>query len=54
MGEELKKVECESPCSFMVRSHDEKEIVEMVMQHAEKVHNMKIAVKDIRNMIRPA
>ncbi len=54
MGQELKKVECEAPCNFMVRSHDEKEIVEMVIQHAEKIHNMKIAEKDIINMMKPA
>ena len=31
----------------MVRSHDEKEIVELVKQHAQKIHNMTITDKDV-------
>ena len=42
MAEAMKKIECPSPCNFSVKSHDEKEIVEMVKQHAKKIHNMEI------------
>jgi len=41
-GRSMKKIECPSPCNFSVKSHDEKEIVEMVKQHAKKIHNMEI------------
>ena len=51
---EMKKIECPAPCSFTVKSHDEKEIIELVMQHAEKKHNMKISEKELKGMIRPA
>jgi len=42
MAEDMKKIECPSPCNFSVRSHDEKEIIEVVIQHAKKSHNMNI------------
>jgi predicted small metal-binding protein len=51
---EMKKLECPAPCSFSVKSHDEKEIVEMAMQHAQKKHNMKVSEGDIKKMIKPA
>ena len=36
------------------KSHDEKEIIELAMQHAEKKRNMKISEKELKEMIRPA
>jgi predicted small metal-binding protein len=54
MAEAMKKIECPSPCNFSVKSHDEKEIVEMVKQHAKKIRNMEISEKEIQAMIRPA
>jgi predicted small metal-binding protein len=51
---ELKMLECPSPCSFSIRSHDEKEIIEMAMQHAQKKHNMTVTEQDLRQMIKPA
>jgi predicted small metal-binding protein len=54
MAAELKKIECDTECGFMVRSHDEKELVEVVMQHAKKIHNMAVSEKDIKAKIKPA
>ncbi len=54
MSEQLKKIECPAPCNFSVKSHDEKEIVELTRQHAKKQHNMTITEQDARKMIRPA
>jgi predicted small metal-binding protein len=51
---EMKKLECPSPCSFSIKSHDEKEIIEMAMQHAQKKHNMKATEEDLKKMIKPA
>lgn len=53
-AKEMKQIECPAPCSFMVKSHDEKEIVELAVQHAQKMHNMKITEKDVKGMIKPA
>jgi len=54
MTEQMKKAQCPSPCNFMVKSHDEKEIVEFVMQHAKKSHNMDLAEQDAKKMVEPA
>ena len=51
MANEMKKIECPAPCSFSVKSHDEKEIIELAMQHAQKKHNMKISEKEVKEMI---
>jgi predicted small metal-binding protein len=50
----MKKIECPAPCSFTVKSHDEKEIIELAMQHAQNKHNMKISEKELKGMIQPA
>jgi predicted small metal-binding protein len=47
----LKKVECEPKCGFMVRSHDEKEIVDLAIKHAKKSHNMTLSETDVKKMI---
>ena len=54
MAEAMKKIECPLPFNFSVKSHDEKEIVEMVKQHAKRIHNMEISEKEIQAMIKPA
>ena len=54
MAEKMKKLECPSPCNFAVKSHDEKEIVEMAIQHAKKSHNMTITEQEAKKMIKPA
>jgi predicted small metal-binding protein len=54
MAETLKKVECDPKCGFMVRSHDEKEIIELAIQHAKKFHKMTITEKDVKAMVKDA
>jgi predicted small metal-binding protein len=54
MTGKLKKLECDPKCGFAVQSHDEKEIVEIAVQHAKKLHNMKITEKDAKEMIKEA
>ncbi len=50
----LKKIECDPTCGFMIRSHDEKELVDIVTRHAKKAHNMNIPEKDVREKIKVA
>ena len=50
----LKKLECDPTCGFMVRSHDEKELVEIVREHAKKSHNLTVTEKDIREKMSAA
>ena len=39
---------------FYRKSHDEKEIIELAGQHADKKYNMKISKTELKGMIRPA
>ena len=54
MVEKLKKLECDPKCGFAVQSHNEKEIVEIAIQHAKKLHNMKVTEKEAKEMIKDA
>ena len=54
MAEQMKQIECPAPCNFSLKSHDEKEIVEITIQHAKNKHNMIIAEQDVKKMIKPA
>jgi len=54
MAEELKKIECDPMCGFMVRSHDEKELVEIAKEHVKKIHKMKASDKELKERIKPA
>ncbi len=50
----LKKIECDPACGFMVRSHNEKELIELVKRHAKKSHNKSVSEKDIRDKMKAA
>jgi predicted small metal-binding protein len=54
MAEMLKKLECDPKCGFVIQSHDEKEIIEVAMQHAKKSHNMQVTEKEAKAMIKDA
>jgi predicted small metal-binding protein len=54
MASELKKIECDPKCGFMVQSHDEKELIFIAMEHGKKAHNMQVSEKDARGMMKPA
>ncbi len=54
MAGNLKKIECDPTCGFMVRSHDEKELIDLVTRHAKKSHNMSVSEKDIREKMKAA
>ena len=54
MPEKLKVVECDPKCGFLVRGHDEKEIVEIALRHAKDFHKMAITEKEVKGMLRDA
>ena len=54
MMEKLKQLECDPKCGFLIRSHNEKEIVEIAIQHAKKAHSMTVTEKDARGMLKDA
>ena len=48
MSANLKTVSCDPICGFMVRSHDTKEIIDIIKDHAKHVHNMKITDNEVK------
>ncbi|TAN41791.1 MAG: DUF1059 domain-containing protein [Nitrospirae bacterium] len=54
MKTNLKKVECDPKCGFSIKSHDEKEIIDIAIKHAKKFHDMAITEKDVREMMKDA
>jgi predicted small metal-binding protein len=36
----LKQVECPPECGFLVRSHDERELIDIVSSHAKNIHGV--------------
>lgn len=54
MPQELKKIECYPKCGFMVRSHNEKELIQIAIQHVKNIHNLLLTEKEAKARIEPA
>ncbi len=54
MTQKMMKIDCDPACGFMIKSHDEKELIEIVKAHAKKVHNMTVTDKDVKDKIKDA
>jgi predicted small metal-binding protein len=49
--EALKTFKCDPSCGFVVRSHDEKELIDIAKSHAKKMHKMGMSDDEIRKML---
>ena len=55
MDAELKKISCPPECGFEMKSHDEKELVDLVMMHAKNYHaDMGYTKEDIQGLVKKA
>jgi len=46
---QLKQITCDPICGFMVRSHDENEVVNLAFLHASKAHpELKVTKQDLK------
>ena len=55
MAQKLKVVECDPICGFMVRSHNEKEVLDLAMQHVKKAHSeMNLSMADVKKQMKDA
>jgi predicted small metal-binding protein len=54
MANNLKQLVCDPDCGFLVRSHDENEIVTVGMSHLTNIHKMSTTAADIKGKIEPA
>lgn len=52
MEGELKSISCDPTCGFMARSHDEKELMEIVKKHAKDKHNMNVSDEDLKSRMK--
>ena len=50
---QLKRVTCDPVCGFAVQSHDEKELVHIVQQHAKQAHRMNVTPRQIEAKMEP-
>ena len=51
----LKKLECQPSCGFLIRSHDEWEIITAAIQHAKEKHGIEnVDVEELRANIEVA
>ncbi len=49
----LKKIECDPECGFMIRSHDERELVDITKLHVKNQHRKDVSDDSLKNMISP-
>ena len=55
MSEELKSITCDPKCGFSVRSHNEKELIEIALAHVKNMHpQMKVSEDEVKSWIKPA
>jgi predicted small metal-binding protein len=49
----LKTISCDPVCGFMVRSHNEQEVIDMAMEHMANTHpKQAITGEDLKKMIK--
>ncbi len=49
---DLKKVECGPECGFMVRSHDDKELIDMTVKHVKDRHHQDLSANEVKGMMK--
>ena len=53
MNQSLKQISCDPTCGFMVRSHDEKEVLDDAMKHIKNIHpDMKVSKDELKDRMR--
>ncbi len=48
----LYKVECDPECGFLVRNHNEVELVSLVITHCVNTHNKSPSDKEVRGWVK--
>ncbi len=52
MAQAIVRAEC--PCGFTVKGHDEKEVAQILKNHAKQSHNHDLTEQQIKESIKPA
>ena len=53
-GQALKQAGCDPSCGFLVRSHDEGEVVRLIVAHLKTAHNQVITEAHARSGLQDA
>lgn len=48
----LKEIDCSPECGFMIRSHNEHEVVQMATQHVKEAHHKNPSEQDMKKSMR--
>ncbi|MBS3077339.1 DUF1059 domain-containing protein [Candidatus Pacearchaeota archaeon] len=49
----LKEISCDPVCGFMIRSHEEREVLDGAVKHVKHAHpDMKLTEKDIKTKMK--
>lgn len=54
VSQTLYKVECAPECGFLIRNHNETELVSIVIAHCLGSHNKTVSAPDVKGMIQRA
>jgi predicted small metal-binding protein len=52
MKEKMASITCDPSCGFMVRSHDEHEVVDFAKSHVKKAHKMNTSDAELKKMVK--
>lgn len=52
MDKQLKEIDCDPECGFMIKSHDEKEVIMVAKEHAKSKHDMDVSDKDMQKKMK--
>lgn len=47
----MKTIKCDPECGFMVKSHDEEEVVSMAREHSENKHGVNATDEELKGMM---
>jgi predicted small metal-binding protein len=50
--EKMKSITCDPECGFMVRSHDENEVMDVAKKHAKDMHEMDASEEELKGMMK--
>lgn len=52
MNTKIKMIECDPDCGFMIKSHDENEVVAVAKEHVNTKHDMDVDDAEMRKKMK--
>ena len=52
MNTKIKAIDCDPECGFMIKSHDEKEVIMVAKEHVKTKHDMDVSDMDMQKKIK--